>query len=239
MKKNSKTFFDNKNTIICIILILISIHYYYNYYIITREGLSLKSIGRKFKKISKALKQIKKIPKIFSKIASAIKKIIKKIKDIPKMISRFFTSFGVILKEALVDPLEKFFTGLGDVFLEIFGIFIKISMKIIDLPNCMTVYMYEGIKRSVNNFLKNSKNAYLPEWVIILIIDPIITILYDIIDLITEFLIYICVMERSKKHKCLTFNLQENVDNIKDILTKTGTDFAETFGRFNFSKLKG
>ena len=60
-------------------------------------------------------------------------------------IKSFFTQFGDILNDGLVNPIIVLFEGIGYIFLAIFGILQEIVNKIISIPNCIIIYIFGTI----------------------------------------------------------------------------------------------
>ena len=93
-----------------------------------------------------------------------------------EQIGGFFKKFIKAIEYGIVEPLEVFFVGLGQVFVGIFGILILIIEKIISIPGCIIFYVIDA--------MSNLFKLLLPGW------------LYTLGKFMYNFLLYsnLCVM---------------------------------------------
>ena len=92
------------------------------------------------------------------------KEIEKKIvNSITVKLKSIFTQLGDIFNKGLIKPMLTLFVGIGNIFIQIFGILKQIGNKIGSLPNCIITYIVKGTidttdsiyNKIMPNFLKN------------------------------------------------------------------------------------
>ena len=144
-------------------------------------------------------------------------------------IKSFFTQFGNILNDGLVNPIIVLFEGIGYMFLAIFDILKEIANKIISLPSCILIYMFGTIIDTLYaiyayicpNFIRKYIN-----YMYNIIIQPPI----DFILKITGF--------SSTINKCYSFNVNSEINKMQNQFSKINTTFKNDFGKLDFASIQ-
>jgi hypothetical protein len=163
---------------------------------------------------------------IDDKLATFLTKVEKLVID---KIKSFFTQFGDILNKGLVTPMLVLFEGIGYMFLSIIYILKEITNKIVSLPSCILIYMFNTIIDTLYaiyayicpNFIRKYIN-YIYK---IIIQTPI-----DFILNITGF--------SSTINKCYSFNVNSEIDKMQNQFSNIDKAFKNDFGKLDFSSIK-
>jgi hypothetical protein len=140
-----------------------------------------------------------------------------------------FTQLGEIFNKGLIKPILNLFVGIGNIFMQIFGILKQIGNKIGSLPNCIITYIIKGsidsaesiYNKIIPNFLKN---------IISFVYKYTLRYIFYIIGDITGY--------NDSVDKCYSFNVSTNVDKINSSLSDINSSFKQDFGKLNFSEIK-
>ncbi len=194
-----------------------------------------------FNKIGDAFKKIEKIEKGFEQLESSLNKTGDVIEDTAnfvfvEQIGGFFKKFITSIEYAIVQPLQVFFIGIGDIFLGIFGILWKIIEKIISIPKCMVWYLLDGAIQITKLFIPkwlmsifNMGYAYILIPLYYIIVFPIVWI----IDFILWLFGFKSLFSMFSDGGCLSFNLGPHVSKMSTALTTISKVFSKQFGRFD------
>jgi len=130
---------------------------------------------------------------------------------------KFFDQIPGILNKAIVDPFTTLFTGLGDVFVEIFNIFRLIGDKITNLPSCVPAYGIQGTLSGVDGFLR----YFIPGWIV------------DYMELVYKYTIKV-IFDWTGITKwmdgCVGFDVSSEVDKMNDTFKNISNTFISDFG---------
>jgi hypothetical protein len=153
----------------------------------------------------------------------------KTINILTDKLKSIFTQLGDIFNKGLINPLLNLFVGIGNIFIQIFGILKQIGNKIVTLPGCIFTY---AIKETIDTF-EFLYNRIMPKF-----LKNIISFVYKYtLGYIFGFIGYITGYDDSIK-KCYGFNVSTNVDKINSNMTDIYSSFKKDFGRLNFSEIK-
>lgn len=144
-------------------------------------------------------------------------------------LKNIFVDIGNILNDGIIKPIVAVFTGIGNIFMQIFNILKEIGNKIVSLPNCIFTYaikstidtLYFIYDKIMPNFLQNIFSS----------------IYYYTFRYIFNFIGYITGYTDSVQ-KCYGFNVSTEVDKMNSSLNKIQSSFKNDFGRLDFSKIK-
>jgi len=203
----------NNEIIIIILIIILIILIIVFFYIFNKKRQSIEGA----KNLNKVFREIKKIGKLGKQINNAFKKIGK--------LEKIFTQIPKALDKAIVKPFSALFTGLGNVFVQLFNILKKIGNKIVSLPGCI---LYFVINNSINATL-----AFISWLTPDFIERPFKAIWKATIGrIISWFLNWIGYSPSLKK--CLAFNVNEEIAKMGNNFKKIGTAFRKNFGKIKF-----
>ena len=202
------------------------------------------------KEVNKAVNTMKKLTKeVKNKIESVAKLIIDKIKEFTLKIAKMFKAFGEIIYDGIILPIAHFFAGFAKVFREIFEILMKIVNKIISLPDCMPSYMVSGMYDMIKLYYKLLVPGFIRSFISLIykyIISPMMTLFYYVFIYPLELILNMMGLSLVKKYqkwrknikkKCYDFNLKGQIKNMGRAFEKMAVEFANNFGRLDFSKL--
>lgn len=193
--------------------------------------------------MNKLMKQVK------NKIESVAKMIINKIKEFGEKIVKMFKAFGEIIYDGIILPIAHFFAGFAKIFRELFEILMKIVHKIISLPDCMPFYMFSGMYNMMNTFYKMIVPKFIREifkMIYKYLIVPLLKVIYYVFIYPLEFILNLMGMSivkpyqqwrKKTKKKCYDFNVDKQIKNMGRTFSKMAREFAQNFGRLDFSKL--
>jgi len=140
-----------------------------------------------------------------------------------------FTQLGDMFNKGLIKPILNLFIGIGNIFVQIFGILQEIGNKITQLPNCIFTYAIKSTIDSVN---------YLYNKIIPKVIRTPLSYLYKYtLGIIIEFIANITGYNENVQ-KCYGFNINTQIDKINSNLNDIDNSFKNNFGDINFSKIK-
>ena len=216
-----------------------------------REGFSIPGLSDMSKTIDKLVDVADDIPKEINNIKNDVTNSANKVQQVGNTITNeiddklsnflkevenlvinkiksFFTQFGDILNDGLVNPIIVLFEGIGYIFLAIFGILQEIVNKIISLPNCIIIYIFGTIIDTLYaiytyicpNFIRKYIN-----YIYDIIIQPPI----DFILTYTGF--------SSTINKCYSFNVNSKIDKMQNQFSKINTTFKNDFGKLDFTSI--
>lgn len=167
-----------------------------------------------------------------------------------------FTRLGLVLYYGIIKPIGQMFVGLGDVFIELYGILVMIVNKIISLPSCSTYYFTDSMGKALLAISKALVPAWLKDilrfiynWIWI----PFKKFVYWVLGwIIKGFNLLIGLIPGSNlskvdpndpfgfkkaKKKCYAFPVQEYVDNMREIFIRIGRNFEKAFGSMDWDSL--
>lgn len=168
---------------------------------------------------------IGKIIRDIGKMGKTINGLIKKIGSIEKKIKNIFTQIPKVLNNSIVKPFLALFTGLGNVFVQLYNILKKIGYKIVSLPGCILYFIIGTTTSAVMRFI----SWLTPGW----IERPISTIWKATFGkLLSWILKWIGYTDASRK--CYAFNVDQEIDKMRNGFKKTAKAFKKGFGKVKF-----
>ena len=203
---------------------------------------SVSTIGNGITKITgKVGEGLKKV----SVIGKAITNVAKQVGEFFGKIGKAFQKIGVIIYNGIIKPLLGFFLAIGNVFVQLLSILMKIIDKIIQLPNCMPVFMVGGAIDGANSFYK----AIVPSWIRdilslvyrFMIEFPLWVMYYTIalpLDIVTNLILKFSIINYISgffKTKCYGFDVDKQVKSMGNGFTNAANDFKKNFGKLNFA----
>jgi hypothetical protein len=182
-----------------------------------------------------------------SLLGKAVVNIAAQIAAFFKKVGMMFENLAKMLFTSIIQPLLGFFVAIGNVFAQLIQILLKIIAKIIDLPKCIPVYMFAGIKSGANGIYKLIVPGYIrdvfsfiwlytvtyPLWVMY---NAILKPLDYIVMLIFKFSIE-NTFNNFFSNKCNNFNVDSQLNSMAGGFTSAATNFTNKFGKIDFSKL--
>ena len=217
-----------------------------------REGFAIPGLSDMSNTIDKLVSVADDIPKEINNIKNDVSNSVNKVEQVGNTITNeiddkltsfltkvenlvinkiksFFTQFGNILNDGLVNPIIVLFEGIGYMFLAIFDILKEIANKIISLPSCILIYMFGTIIDTLYaiyayicpNFIRKYIN-----YIYNIIIQPPI----DFILKITGF--------SSTINKCYSFNVNSDINKMQNQFSKINTTFKNDFGKLDFASIQ-
>jgi hypothetical protein len=217
-----------------------------------REGFAIPGLSDMSNTIDKLVSVADDIPKEINNIKNDVSNSVNKVEQVGNTITNeiddkltdfltkvenlvinkiksFFTQFGNILNDGLVNPIIVLFEGIGYMFLAIFDILKEIANKIISLPSCILIYMFGTIIDTLYaiyayicpNFIRKYIN-----YMYNIIIQPPI----DFILKITGF--------SSTINKCYSFNVNSEINKMQNQFSKINTTFKNDFGKLDFASIQ-
>lgn len=166
---------------------------------------------------------------ITSQIMSTITQIEHTLTDLitGKFVS-ILAQIGDILKNAIVNPILALFTGIGDIFLQIFNIIQTIANKIGSLPSCMPFYMIDSFISFIIRMIKYIVPGFIFDF---------FTNLYNwtfgiIVNWVLNFIGWTAADQR-----CYAFNVDDEISQMNQDTQDIGITFTSSFGKLNFSSI--
>ena len=144
-------------------------------------------------------------------------------------LTSIFIQLGDMFNEGIIEPIMNLFIGIGNIFVQIFGILQEIGNKIVQLPNCIFTY---AIKSTIDT-LNYIYNSIIPK----VIRTPLSFIYKYTLGIIFDFLANITGYNASVQ-KCYGFDVNTEIDKINSNLNDINSSFKDNFGDINFSKIK-
>jgi len=166
--------------------------------------------------------QLKGIPQLI------IDKIEKKVEWLLTKIKRFGENIGDLVKGGIIKPFMTLFQAMGHMFVMTGKIAMKVIDKIKSLPNCSIIYMF----KSVYGIFRAIYKDYLPGF-----IRDIISTIYKYILKVPLEYISCLIGLTAWWDKCLSFNVDDEVNSIKKKFNQVGPAFKKTFGKMDFKDL--
>lgn len=143
-------------------------------------------------------------------------------------IKRFFTQFGDILNNGIVNPIMDLFQGIGNIILAIFDILKQIADKLISLPGCILIYTVTSIVDSFYYIYASICPKFIRT--------PIDYIFKIIIQTPINYIISLAGLS-STINKCYSFNVQDNIDTMNTQISKINSSFKKDFGHLDFNSI--
>lgn len=217
-----------------------------------REGFTIPGLSDMSNTIDKLVSVADDIPKEINNIKNDVNNSVNKVEQVGNTITNeiddkltnfltkvenlvinkiksFFTQFGNILNDGLVNPIIVLFEGIGYMFLAIFDILKEIANKIISLPSCILIYMFGTIIDTLyaiyTYICPNFIRKYINYIYKIIIQTPI-----DFILNITGF--------SSTINKCYSFNVNSEINKMQNQFSKINTTFKNDFGKLDFASIQ-
>lgn len=142
-------------------------------------------------------------------------------------ITSVFRQLGELLDDGIIDPFKHLFTGIGSIFVELFGILTMIGDKIVSLPGCMPFYFFFGMFDNISRIF----TSILPNF----ITNPLRQLynfaIRPIINIILTFIGY-------DNSKCYGFNVNAPISRINGTLRGIGNNFTSSFGNIRFNSIR-
>ena len=168
------------------------------------------------------------IKNLVDEARSNMRMVIRFITQLPGKIKQFGENIGELLKVGLVDPFMTLFEAMGHMFVMTGNIVMKIIDKIKTLPNCSILYIFQSVYATVNAIYK----AILPGF----IVDIMSTIYTYTLKILVDFISWLFGLDEWWD-KCLSFNVDDEVNSIKDKFDQVGPAFKNSFGKMDFKDL--
>jgi hypothetical protein len=238
-----------KNIIIIILNILIAFIIIYSFFYIEKEGFTPNDLNKITSGIKDVTSVVGKLPneinnvstKLTKQITDIGSKIEKKTEEMGKEIEKktvnvitvklksIFTQIGDMFNEGLIMPLLTMFTGIGNVFMQIFSIIKMIGNKIASLPGCIIVY---AIQSTIDTIFYIYRKL-IPDFVrsgLSFIYNYTFRYLFEFIGYITGY--------TDAVKSCYGFNVSTEVNKMNSTFNNIQKTFKDNFGNLNFSKIK-
>jgi len=237
------------NLLLFIISFLLIFIIIYNFLQPKKEGFSLNDVNKVFNQIDDVVDLAEQLPKkldsIDNKLTGKVTELGDQIKDklekmgqqieknttdlVTNKLTSIFTQLGDMFNEALIQPILNLFTGIGNIFVQIFGILQEIGNKIVQLPNCILTYAIKSTIDTINYLY----NKIVPK----IIRDPLSFIYKYTLGIIFDFISRITGFDASV-NKCYGFNINSEINKINSNLNDINDSFKNDFGNINFSQIK-
>ena len=189
-------------------------------------------IGAITEKVDDAKEKIKditvKIDDIFEKIAKIPALIKEKIDWLIDKIKQLGENIGNVINGGIVDPFKLLFIAIGKVFVLLFVILKKLGHKLLTLPGCFILYWYKSIVDPIYAIYR---------WIMPNFIEDFIYTIYKYtLKIPIDFISWLFGLDKWWS-KCFDFDVDKEVDSIKDAFNDAAKEFRSTFGEMNFKDL--
>jgi flagellar biosynthesis chaperone FliJ len=198
------------------------------------EDTAIKGISEVKGVADEAQKGVTRLENLIDKQIKRVEGLVEKTKgQIEDNVLGKFESFGKgfvsVMTDAIVKPFKTLFTGLGNIFNQLFGILKEIGNKIVSLPGCVLFYIVDTTYNTITGISK----SILPRF-----ITNIFGGIYDYIfhPIIYWFLNLFGYYDSEKK--CYGFDVDQQVDKISKEFNEIGASFTDGFGKFNLKNIK-
>jgi phage-related protein len=151
-----------------------------------------------------------------------------KLEGLISKIRQLGENIGEVIKGGIVTPFLTLFEAIGHMFVMIGDIAMKVIDKIKTLPNCSILYMFQSVFAAINAIYK----YFIPGFLV-----SIFSTIYAYTLKIPLEYISKSVGLNAWWDKCLSFNVDEQVDSIRDKFKEVGPAFKNSFGKMNFKDL--
>jgi hypothetical protein len=189
-------------------------------------------LGQQVNKMGQQIEQ--KTEKMVKQIEEKTKDMGEKIQEntiniLTNKLKNIFIEIGNVLNTGIIKPILAVFTGIGNIFIQIFNILKEIGNKIVSLPNCIFTYAIKSTIDTLNAlydriFPKFLKNIFS-------------SIYYYTFKYVFDFIGYITGYDDNVK-RCYGFNVSSELGKINSNFDKIKSSFEKDFGRLDFSKIQ-
>ena len=148
------------------------------------------------------------------------------------MVNKFgsvFAQIGSILKKGIVDPILAFFTGIVQIFVQLFNIIKTVADKIVSLPNCIPFYIFDATSSAIVGFFKNLLPSFM----------------FDFFKNIYNWTLGIFVNWfwnfvgwDDADQRCYNFSIDSEISKMDQVTKDIGNSFKSGFGDINFTQLR-
>ena len=230
--------------ILFLIIIFIFVIIYYNIFFKEKEGFSLNEIDIMFNDVKKVTEVVGEVPQKINNIKNELtdkvrvveERIEQKLQTIEEKIINLvtikirnvFIQLGDIFKNGIVNPILSVFTGIGQIFKQVFNILKEIANKIVSLPNCIFTYIIASTLDSFYFFYERITPEFLR--------NIFSSIYYYTLRYLFNFIGYITGYD-DNYNKCYGFNVSSEVDKITSNLENIQSSFINNFGDLKFSQI--
>jgi hypothetical protein len=150
------------------------------------------------------------------------------VKWLINKIKKFGENIGELIKGGIVTPFMTLFEAVGHMFVMTGNIAMKVIGKIKSLPNCSILYMFQSVFAIVNKIYKGILPGFLK----------------DIMSTIYKYTLKMPLESISDWigltdwwDKCLSFNVDDEVNSIRSKFEQVGPAFKNSFGKMDFKDL--
>jgi len=143
-------------------------------------------------------------------------------------IEKFGENIGDLINGGIVTPFLTLFTAMGNVFVQSGDIIMQLINKIKTLPSCSALYMFQSVFGIVDAIYKYIIPGFLVSF--------ISTIYAYTLKIPLEY-ISTLVGLTAWWDTCFNFNVDDEVNSIRDQFNKVGPAFINSFGHMDFKQL--
>ena len=206
-----------------------------------------KSIGSVGKTVITALGTIGKALGSITTIGKAIANVGIQMANFFKKIAMMFPKLFTMIWTNIIEPLLGFFIGIGNVFIQLISILMKIVTKITDLPKCMPVFIASGIMGGIDGFYKAVVPGFIRDILSLIwqfaVIYPLWIMYYTLmipLDFIVKIIFKFSIEKKINdffKSDCNNFNVDKEVASMARGFTSAASNFMDKFGKMDFKSL--
>ena len=179
--------------------------------------------------IDKATKRIDNIVDQLEGIPQLIKDQIKdKMEWVLGKIKQLGENIGNVITGGIVDPFKLLFVAIGNVFVQLFYILMKIGNKIKSLPGCSVLYMFQSVFATINAIYKYFMPGFLVSF--------FSTIYAYTLKIPLEYISSLFGLD-DWWTKCFAFDVNKQIKSIKTKFNDANKEFKSTFGHMDFKEL--
>jgi hypothetical protein len=157
-----------------------------------------------------------------------INMIVRFITHLPDKIEQFAQNLGNLITGAIVDPFTSLFGAFKNLFIQLYHILIKIGDKIISLPSCTALYMFQSVFGAIDAIYQYFVPAFL--------VSVISTIYAYTLQIPLSFISKMVGLD-DWWAKCFNFNVNTQLKSINKKFKKAGGEFTSKFGHMDFKGL--
>jgi hypothetical protein len=238
---------DEKKYILILFLIIFFIFFiiYYNIFFKEKEGFDINEIDNMFDDVKNVTRVVEEVPQKINNIKTELKDQVKLVEEkteqklqqieekiinlVTIKIRNVFIQLGDIFKNGIVNPILSVFTGIGQIFKQVFNILKEIANKIVSLPNCIFTYVIASTLDSIYFFYEKITPTFIS--------NIFSSIYYYTLRYLFNFIGYITGYD-DNYNKCYGFNVSSEVDKITSKLDNIQLSFINDFGDLKFSQIK-
>ena len=151
-----------------------------------------------------------------------------KLEGLIRKIKQLGENIGEVIKGGIVTPFMTLFEAIGHMFVMTGNIAMKVIDKIKTLPNCSILYIFQSLFATINAIYK----YFIPGF-----LESIFSTIYAYtLKIPLEYMSRLVGLDKWWD-KCLSFNVDDEVNSIRDKFNEVGPAFKDSFGKMNFKDL--